>query len=243
MNKKVKMQRSFVFAGALLLAAGTAVAQDEGYGKWETAPGFSYVHNSEVFGGSKSFNCAGGGGTVAYNVTSMFGLAMDLSGCKVFGLNDAYGPGSKLNGSEFTYVFGPRVTYRHWGKFQPFGELNFGGERVSISCKNGNAGNACGALTSSTLPTTGSVTTSTGETIVVVVNPNATSFSKNAFAMTVGGGFDIKLNKKFAIRLVQAEYLYTRFGNDCPLAVCSNNNSQNSFRLKSGIVASWGEGK
>jgi opacity protein-like surface antigen len=241
MNKKVKMQRSFVFAGALLLAAGTAVAQDEGYGKWETAPGFSYVHNSEVFGGSKSFNCIGGGGTIAYNVTSLLGMAMDLSGCKVFGLNDSYGPGSKLNGSEFTYVFGPRLTYRHWGKFQPFGEINFGGERVSVSCKNGNAGNACGSLVA--VPTSGSVTTSTGETVVIVINPNATSFAKNAFAMTVGGGFDIKLNKKFAIRLVQAEYLYTRFGNDCPFAVCSNNNSQNSFRLKAGIVASWGEGK
>jgi opacity protein-like surface antigen len=241
MTKKVKMHGSFIIAGVLVLA-GTAAAQDsEGYAKIETSPGFSYVHNSEVFGGSKSFNCAGGGGTVAYNMTSMFGFAMDLSGCKVFGLNDSYGPGSKLNGSEFTYVFGPRITFRNFGKIQPFGELNFGGERVSISCKNGNAGNACGSVTAvQPLPT--DVTTSTGAVIVIPSNPNATSFSKNAFAMTVGGGFDIKLNKKFAIRLVQAEYLYTRFGNDCPLAYCSQNNSQNSFRLKSGVVIGWGAG-
>src|SRR5271165_6682476 len=58
MSKKVRMHRSFVFAGVLLSAAGVAVAQD--FPKIETAPGFSYVHNSEVFGGSKSFNCAGG---------------------------------------------------------------------------------------------------------------------------------------------------------------------------------------
>jgi hypothetical protein len=50
------------------------------------------------------------------------------------------------------------------------------------------------------------------------------------------------LNQKIAIRLIQAEYLYTRFGNECQLAICSNNNSQNAFRLKSGIVMSWGQG-
>jgi outer membrane protein OmpA-like peptidoglycan-associated protein len=76
--------------------------------------------------------------------------------------------------------------------------------------------------------------------IVTVRNPSATSFSDNAFAMTVGGGADIKINRKFALRLVQAEYLYTRFGNNCNLAICFNNNNQNSFRLKSGIVISWG---
>ena len=55
--------------------------------------------------------------------------------------------------------------------------------------------------------------------------------------MTVGEGLDIKLSKIFAFRPVQLEYLYTRFGNDCPLSVCNNNN-QNSFRLKSGVVMS-----
>jgi opacity protein-like surface antigen len=225
-----------VLAAGMLLLAGTAVAQDsDSYPKVETAPGFSYVHNSPVAGGSQSFNCAGGGGTIAYNMTSMFGLAMDLSGCKAFGLDNTYGIGSKVNGHEFTYVFGPRLTFRK-GKFQPFFELNFGGETVKVSCRNGNAGNACGSVTAvQPLPTS--------TTIVVVTNPNATSISRSAFAMTVGGGFDIKLNKKFAIRLVQAEYLYTRFGNACNFAVCSDNRSQNSFRLKSGIVVGWGGAK
>jgi opacity protein-like surface antigen len=234
MSKNMKIQRSFVFAAGLLLSAGLAVAQD--FPKLEMAPGFSYQHNSAVAGGSQAFNCAGGGSTIAYNLTSMFGLAMDLSGCKMFGLDNTYGIGSKVSGSEFTYVFGPRITFRK-GKFQPFFELNFGGERVGISCNNGNAGNACGSIAPGTVPV--QLPSGIGN-IVVIRNPSATSFSENAFAMTVGGGADIKLNKKFAIRLVQAEYLYTRFGNDCAFAVCSNNNSQNTFRLKSGVVMSWG---
>jgi opacity protein-like surface antigen/outer membrane protein OmpA-like peptidoglycan-associated protein len=235
MGKKVKKHRLFVFAGVLVLAAGTSVAQDY-FPIVETSPGFSFQHNSPVLGGSQSFNCAGGGSTIAYNPTSVFGFAADLSGCKAFGLNNTYGVGSKVNGGEFTYVFGPRLTVRK-GKFQPFFEVNFGGERVSVSCRNGNAGNACGSITTGELPT--QLPSGPGN-FVTVLNPNATSFAKNAFAMTVGGGFDIRVSKKFAIRLVQAEYLYTRFGNSCEFAICSNNNSQNSFRLKSGIVIGWG---
>ena len=56
---------------------------------------------------------------------------------------------------------------------------------------------------------------------------------------------DLKLNKTFAVRLFQAEYLFTRFGNSCGFAICNNtnnnfNDSQNSFRLESGIVIGWG---
>jgi opacity protein-like surface antigen len=231
--KEAKMRFPFILAGLLVVAAGMAVAQDA-FPKLETAPAFTYVHNSPVLGGTQGFNCAGGGGTIAYNMTSMLGMAMDLSTCHIFGLDNTYGVGSKVNGNEFTYVFGPRLTFRQH-KFQPFFEINFGGERVSLKCNQGNAGNACNSLVAvQPLPPP------SGTVIIVPRNPNATSFSKNAFAMTVGGGADIKINRKFALRLVQAEYLYTRFGNDCPLAYCSNNNNQNSFRLKSGIVMSWG---
>ena len=159
---------------------------------------------------SKGFNCAGGGGTLAYNVSSVVGIAADLGGCKYFGQQiPAFA--AKISGSDFTYMFGPRFTYRSQSAFRPFFEVNFGGNRLKFSCKSGTR---C----------------------------NGTSYSKNAFALTAGGGFDIKLNKKFAIRLIQAEYLYTRFGNNCQLQLCSNNNNQNSFRLKSGIVIGWGGG-
>jgi outer membrane protein OmpA-like peptidoglycan-associated protein/opacity protein-like surface antigen len=231
MRKKVTLHRLFVFAGAFLLAAGAAVADDE-FPRVETAPAFTYVHNSPVLGGSQSFNCYGAGGTIAVNFTSLFGLAADLGGCRVSGLDNTYGIGSKVHVGEGTYVFGPRITFRE-GKVQPFIETNFGIEHIRVKCNNGNAGNACGSLSAvQPLPT--------DDAVLVLANPYATSYGKNAFALTAGGGIDIKFNKKFALRLVQAEYLYTRFGNDCQFAVCSNNNGQNSFRLKSGIVIGWG---
>jgi opacity protein-like surface antigen len=214
------MRRCFVLAGLLLLTAGSALAQD--YPKIETSPAFMYIRmspnftnsfvvNGQTITGSKAFNCAGGGGTIAYNFSSLVGIAADLGGCKVF--SNAYGAGNSIDGSAFTYLFGPRLTYRSGSKFEPFGELNFGGTRVSLSCKSSAA--SCLAAA------------------------GGGKYSKNAFAMTVGGGFQIKVNQKFSIRLIQAEYLYTRFGNSCALAVCSNNNNQNSFRLKSGVVLNW----
>ena len=212
------MRRFSVLAGLLLFTAGGALAQD--YPKIETAPAFMYIRTSSginpfVLNGRlispQPLNCVGGGGTFAYNASSLIGIAADLGGCKILANNAAVG--NTIDGNEFTYLFGPRLTFRGAGRFEPFVEVNFGGTRISLSCKS---------------------------TAVLCVNATGgRTFSKNAFALTAGGGFQVKLSHKFSLRLVQAEYLYTRFGNNCGLAVCSNNNSQNSFRLKSGIVINW----
>ena len=202
------MHRHFVLAVLLLIAGGSAFAQD--FPKFETAPAFMYIR---IVPGSNSGlqdeNCVGGGGTVAYNMTSWFGVAADLGGCKVTGLP------SGLSSKAFTYVFGPRFTYRSHSMFQPFFLVNFGGAYLSLSDDLG-----CGdaRVRSQGITCQGTA-------------------SANAFAMTVGGGFDIKVSKRIAIRPVQAEYLYTRFGNNI-----FNNVNQNNFRLKSGIVISWGGG-
>src|SRR5208282_3077861 len=199
--------KAAVLLGVVLLFGTRASAQD--YPKVETSPAFMYIRTPASFtvpttapvapgeSFSADFNCVGGGGTFAYNFSSVVGIAADLGGCKYVG-QTIPALAAKLNGNDFTYMFGPRFTYRNKSKVQPFAEINFGGNRLSLSCNNST-------------PCSG------------------TSYSKNAFALTVGGGFDVIVNRKFAIRLIQAEYLYTRFGNDCNLALCSNNNNQNSF--------------
>ena len=218
------MRRYFVLVGLLLLVAGSALAQGE-YPTVETSPAFMYIRTNPnltnaftVTGpggqtpGSNSFNCEGGGGTIAYNVSSLLGVAADLGGCRFTG--NTLGLGNKITGNQFTYLFGPRITFRSSSPFRPFFDLTFGGDRLSASCKSS---------------ATSCVNATGGNT-----------YSKNAFAMAVGGGFDIKLSKRISLRPVQAEYLYTRFGNSCAASVCNNNNNQNAFRLKSGIVIGWG---
>ena len=204
------MTKYFVLLGSLLLIAGSALAQDD-FPKVETSPGFMYIRTVPP-GNAQSVNCAGAGGTIAYNMTSMLGIAFDGGGCKIFGFFPSGSTiSNKITGKEFTFLFGPRITFRSKSPFQPFLDLGFGAVHVSLSC---NSNTSC----------------------------SGASYGKTAFGLAVGGGFDIKINKKFSIRPVQAEYLYTRFGNSCPFTVCTNNNNQNSFRLKSGIVMSWGGG-
>jgi len=59
----------------------------------------------------------------------------------------------------------------------------------------------------------------------------------DAFAMTAGGGLDIRASRHFAIRLIQAEYLMTRF----PAVVATEDNvTQNNLRLSTGIVIRFG---
>src|SRR5271165_263390 len=57
------------------------------------------------------------------------------------------------------------------------------------------------------------------------------SSSNNSFAMTVGGGVDVKVSHRFSIRPVQVEYLLTRF-NELSLGA----RDQNNLRVSTGIV-------
>ncbi len=218
------MRKPFFLVGLLLLVTGMALAQ-EPYPKVETSPAFMFIRtspnisrtfilpNGQVAPG-EYFNCAGGGGTFTYNMTWFLGIGADLGACKFFG--NTIGLGNKINGYQFTYLFGPRIAFRNSSRFTPFVDVQFGADKLSVSCKN-----------------------STGTCVTVA---GTGTYSKNVFALTAGGGVDIRLTRKISLRPVQAEYLYTRFGNSCAFAGCSNNKNQDSLRLKSGIVMNWGSG-
>lgn len=57
--------------------------------------------------------------------------------------------------------------------------------------------------------------------------------SQTTFALTVGGGLDIKVSPSVAIRPVQAEYLMTRFPDGL-------SNRQDNFRFGAGVVFRFG---
>jgi opacity protein-like surface antigen len=58
-----------------------------------------------------------------------------------------------------------------------------------------------------------------------------TYIARSALAMTAGGGLDYKVAPHVSLRLAQAEYLMTRFGQQ----------TQNNLRISTGIVFSFGE--
>jgi opacity protein-like surface antigen len=76
---------------------------------------------------------------------------------------------------------------------------------------------------------------STSAPVILGSNLRATR-QETGFAMTAGGGLDIKINKNVSFRPIQLEYFYTRlrhfpFGND---------NSQNNLRYSAGVNFTFG---
>lgn len=58
----------------------------------------------------------------------------------------------------------------------------------------------------------------------------------DALTLTVGGGVDVNLTERFALRTFQADWLHSRFAN-------GSNDRQNSFRLSTGVVFRFGGGR
>ena len=78
-----------------------------------------------------------------------------------------------------------------------------------------------------------------GHVLFGVMRVNLTSFGltgrttvrDSAFALAAGGGLDLKLTKKVAVRLFQADYVLTTFDSE----------TQNNFRASTGVVLRLGE--
>ncbi len=59
------------------------------------------------------------------------------------------------------------------------------------------------------------------------------------FAMALGGGLDVKLSDAIAIRLIQADWLMTRFGAGNSVSFDNSNIRQDNLRLSAGLVLRW----
>ena len=73
-----------------------------------------------------------------------------------------------------------------------------------------------------------------GEGLFGGAHDSVSTFSANAFSFAVGGGADVNLSEHFGIRVVEADYLYTKF-NLVPF-FGPNNTKQNSARISTGVV-------
>ena len=60
----------------------------------------------------------------------------------------------------------------------------------------------------------------------------ASNNSQNAFAMTVGGGFDYRLSSHWSVRAAKVDYLLTRFNEFGSTSA----QSQNNLRVSTGVV-------
>lgn len=151
--------------------------------------GYSYVRANPATSGADSFGLNGGSASVSYNVNRWLSGVADFGGYHVGNIS-----GFNADSTLSTYLFGPRVSYRHFGRVTPFGEVLFGVARAGA-------------------------------------NVLGTPSTQNAFAMTVGGGFDYRVSRRWGIRPVQVDYLMTRFNE-----LGNTTQTQNNLRVSTGVV-------
>src|SRR5437764_7951407 len=129
------MKRSVVLLAVSTVGSMVVLAQ-------ESAPtpvaeiGMNYSYtNTMPGGGAPSFGSQGGSGTFVYNINKVVGVVADLGGYH-------NGDDANFNPTTFTYLFGPRVSFRKSSKFTPYVQALFGGARVSTSLVDPNTGNS-----------------------------------------------------------------------------------------------------
>ena len=208
--------RIAMLIGIALFMGETAFAQE--YAKWEESLDYSYARGNPANVG-KPFSLNGGGGALVYNFNEFIGIKLDLQGYgsptrnvnNFFVINQGVTTlvnSGAVQSNLFTYMAGPQLRLPAH-TFKPFAEFLFGGALANFH---------------------GNLVTATTAT-----NVNS---SNNAFAMAVGGGLDVRINKTVSIRPFQMDYLLSRFGNSL---IPGGNHNQNNFRYSAGINLTFGE--
>ena len=186
--------------------------------KVELFLGYSYWRAVPESTGNRIDSMHGGSTSLAFNLNKHVGLVFDFGGFRTDSLQfDSPGMGFSpsrvvdADGKAFTFLFGPRVSFRHNGRLTPFLQVLGGAARAS------------------------EVTVDGCTTSLLACRPLR---DETAFAMTAGGGLDLKLNHRIAWRLFQAEYLLTRFQD--PSSLTGDTGWQSNVRLSTGLVFRFG---
>ena len=106
--------------------------------KFDVFAGYSYLQANPGVSGVDSFHLHGGSASVAYNYNTWLSAVADFGG-----YNNGNVLGTGASGTLSTYLFGPRVTYRHIRRITPFGQVLFGVAHANSSAfKTTNSDNA-----------------------------------------------------------------------------------------------------
>ncbi len=187
------------------------------YPKVELFLGYTHfgTGSTDTVPGNRMVGLNGGSASVAFNLNRYLGLVADFGG---YDDNQLQLTGTGANeplvvnssGTAYTYLFGPRFSFRNSSRFTPFAQVLVGGVHASDVTVSGCTGTACTPLPAQT-----------------------------ALALTAGGGLDIRLTRHFSIRAVQAEYMMTRFA-DVTYGSTGAATTQNDLRLSSGLLFGFG---
>ena len=216
------MLRLIIVAGLFLLLPVYAQAQTVKAPEIEVFGGLSYLNVKGYYEREHFFNAATG---VTVKVNRHFGLVAEGS-LPLGGPSESFSslvPGSRLlppivttsrqTTRTSTGLFGPRF-YLDRGRTTLFAHGLAGVIRARSEYKV-TSGIGFPLRGVGTLP----------------LLPSSFAYSENHFAYGFGGGIDVNLNRRFAIRILQADYLRTQI-----------EARGNQLRLQSGVVVRFGKG-
>ncbi len=166
--------------------------------------------------GNRMIDLHGGSTSIAYNFNRYLGLVADFAGFDNSRLT-LFGPAGRRtvdsDGVAYTYLFGPRFSYRGHERFTPFVQALIGGAHAS-------------AVT---------IAGCTGDTRCTPLGTD------NAFTTMLGAGLDIQLSRHVALRLLEGDFLVTHFQD--PFSIGGQERGwQKNVRLSTGIVFRFGGG-
>ncbi len=166
--------------------------------------------------GNRMVGLNGGSASVTFNFNRYLGIVGDFGGYDDSQLQLTGTGGNQplvvnSSGTAYSYLFGPRLSYRNHTRFTPFAQVLAGGVHASAVTVNDCAGAGCMGLP-----------------------------VQNSFAFTGGGGLDVRLTHRVSIRAVQAEYMLTRFQSVANGLSTGVGASQNDLRLSSGLLFGFG---
>jgi opacity protein-like surface antigen len=125
------MKLKVVVCSLGLLSTFAGMVRGQEYSKFDLFAGYSYVRanpsNSQVFPPPNtsipSFNMHGGEASLAYNFNSWLSGVFDFAGYRT---SRVVSNPPDFKGNMYTYLFGPRFSYRHTGRVTPFVQTLFG---------------------------------------------------------------------------------------------------------------------
>ena len=160
--------------------------------------------------------CAGGGGTGAIRVASQWQFVVDVSGCKLLGLEN------NLSGDSLTYLAGARWTAHSTGRWTPHVEVLIGGTKLTQEHIDPELEAAAEASASKSTPA------------YEVYPLYAKHWETNGFTVQASSGVDVKLNNALSYRVAKLEYSrsWTKDLNGI--------NYQNGLQFTTGLVLHMG---
>jgi outer membrane protein OmpA-like peptidoglycan-associated protein len=209
------MQRLTMTIGTCLLISGIAAGQEGP--RAGAYLGYDYVRFNSATN-VPAFSANGGSGQFIYNFNRWLGGVADLGAVHNGNLQ-----GHRLDSTFANFLFGPRVSLTKRSRFKPYLQTLWGGVYATSSTQiTGTVAQPFAGINPPLLP---------GDSITARVGA-----SQTAFAMTVGGGLDIRITKHLTFRPIAVDYYMTRLQN----LRTDGDNNQHNLRYSGGLAFWFG---